>query len=136
MNTLVVTAALIAKGGRLLVAQRESKDDWGLYWEFPGGKMEEDEGPEECIKRELQEELGINVEIEGIRQAVFKRYKGFNILLLAYKCRIKDGIPRAVGCREVKWVKQEELKDLQMPPADEEIRERILQEGLWDLDVA
>ena len=134
MKTLVVTAALITKGERILVAQREETNDWGLHWEFPGGKVEEDEGPHECIKRELREELGIGVEIEAIRQSVFKQYEGFNILLLAYQCRITEGIPSAIRCREVRWVGRDELKSLQMPPADEEIREKLLQRDLWDLD--
>jgi mutator protein MutT len=134
MKTLVVAAALIARGGRILVAQREEKDDWGLHWEFPGGTLEQDEGPHECIKRELLEELGIGVEVEEIRQAVFKRYEGFNILLLAYQCTITEGTPSAIRCREVRWVRKDELNILQMPPADEEIRASILERGLWDLD--
>jgi 8-oxo-dGTP diphosphatase len=136
MKTLVVVAALITKGGRILVAQREEQDEWGLHWEFPGGTLEEDEGPQECIKRELREELGIEVEVEEIREAVFKRYKGFNILLLAYHCTITEGTPSAIRCREVRWVGKEELEGLPMPPADEEMRTNILQRGLWDLDAA
>ncbi len=134
MKTLAVAAALIIKGGRILVAQREEKDDWGLYWEFPGGTIEEDEGPEDCIKRELREELGIGVEVKEIREAVFKQYEGFNILLLAYRCTITGGTPSAIRCREVKWVGKKELKGLPMPPADEDMRATILQRGLWDLD--
>jgi 8-oxo-dGTP diphosphatase len=136
MKTLAVAAALIIKGGRILVAQREKNDEWGLYWEFPGGTLEEDEGPQECIKRELREELGIDVEVKEIREAVFKRYEGFNILLLAYHCTITEGTPSAIRCREVRWVGKEELKGLPMPPADEEMRANILQRGLWDLDAA
>jgi 8-oxo-dGTP diphosphatase len=134
MKTLVVAAALITRVGRILVAQREEKDDWGLHWEFPGGTLEQDEGPHECIKRELREELGIGVEVEEICQAVFKRYEGFNILLLAYQCTITEGIPSAIRCREIRWVGKDELNVLQMPPADEEIRASILERGLWDLD--
>ncbi len=136
MKTLVVAAALVTRGGRILVAQREEKDDWGLHWEFPGGTLEEDEGPRACIKRELREELGIEVEVREIREAVFKRYKAFNILLLAYLCTITEGTPSAIRCQEVRWVGKEELKGLPMPPADEEIRSVILQRGPWDLDAA
>ena len=132
MKTLVVTAALIIQEERILVAQRKERDEWGLHWEFPGGTLEEDEEPHECIKRELREELGIGVEVKEIRQAVFKRYESFNILLLAYHCSITEGIPSAIRCREVRWVGKEELKDLKMPPADEEIRERLLQRDPWD----
>ncbi|MCJ7663706.1 MAG: NUDIX domain-containing protein, partial [Desulfobacterales bacterium] len=110
---------------------REEKDDWGLHWEFPGGTLEQDEGPPECIKRELREELGIGVEVEEIRQAVFKPYEGFNILLLAYQCTITEGTPSAIRCREVRWVGKDELNRLQMPPADEEIRASILSRGAY-----
>jgi 8-oxo-dGTP diphosphatase len=134
MKTLVVTAGLITEGGRIVVAQRKEGDEWGLFWEFPGGTLEEDEGPHECIKRELREELGIGVEIGDIQQVVFRQYERFNILLLAYQCRIRVGIPTAIGCREVRWVGKEELKELQMPPADEVVRGRLLHGGLWDLD--
>jgi mutator protein MutT len=136
MKTLVVAAALITRGGRILVAQREEQDEWGLRWEFPGGTLEEDEGPQACLKRELREELGIEVEVRKIREAVFKRYEGFDILLLAYGCSIKAGIPSAIRCRAVRWVGQDELNVLRMPPADEEIRANILERGLWDLDAA
>jgi mutator protein MutT len=129
MKTLVVAAAMITKGDRILVAQREEKDEWGLHWEFPGGTLEEDEGPQECIKRELWEELGIEVEVGEIREAVFKRYKYFNILLLAYQCTITEGAPSAIRCRDVRWVGMEELQVLPMPLADEEIRACILQGG-------
>jgi 8-oxo-dGTP diphosphatase len=131
MKTMVVTAAVITGGACILVAQREEGDDWGLQWEFPGGTLEEDEGPHECIKRELREELGIGTEIERIFQAVFQRYEGFNILLLAYQCRITEGTPAAIRCRAIRWVDKDELEGLQMPPADEEIKKSILQGDLW-----
>ena len=134
MKTLVVAAALIMDGERIVVAQRKEGDEWGLYWEFPGGTLEEDEGPHECIKRELREELGIGVEIGNILQVTFKHYERFNILLLLYQCRIRTGTPTAIGCGEVRWVGKEELRELSMPPADEVVRERLLHGGLWDLD--
>jgi mutator protein MutT len=133
MKTLVVAAALIAQGKQILLAQREAEDDWGLRWEFPGGTLEDDEGPRECIKRELREELGIAVEVGSIYHVTFQRYQRFNVLLLIYRCTITRGIPTAIDCQEVRWIGKDSLIDLPMPPADEEIRERLLQEDLWDL---
>jgi 8-oxo-dGTP diphosphatase len=133
MKTLIVAAALIAQGKRILLAQREAGDDWGLRWEFPGGTLEDDEGPRECIRRELREELGVEVEVGDIYHVTFQRYECFNVLLLLYQCSITRGVPAAIACREVSWIGKEELVDLPMPPADEEIRERILKEDLWDL---
>jgi mutator protein MutT len=136
MKTLVVAAALITQGKRILLAQREAGDDWGLRWEFPGGTLEDNEGPHECTKRELREELGIEVEVGRIYHVTFQRYERFSVLLLVYRCSITKGIPAAIACREVRWVEKEELMHLPMPPADEEIRARILQEDLWDLSAA
>jgi mutator protein MutT len=133
MKTLVVAAALIAQGKQILLAQREAEDDWGLRWEFPGGTLEDDEGPRECIKRELREELGVAVEVGSIYHVTFQRYQRFNVLLLVYRCTITRGIPTAIACQEVRWIGKDSLIDLPMPPADEEIRERLLQEDLWDL---
>ena len=136
MTTLVVTAALISKHGRILVTQRREGDDWGLHWEFPGGKLEDNEEPTACIKRELQEELGIGIEVDRIQHAIFKRYESFNILLLVYSCTIQEGVPRAIACEDVQWVDETELKDLKMPPADDDLRDELLRKGLWALNVA
>lgn len=130
MKSLIVVAALIEDPSKgVLLAKRGS----GLYrghWEFPGGKLEEDEPPEEALKREMREELGIEVEVKGIREAVFYRYEGFNLLLLLYRCRLLNGIPRPLGCEEVRWFKWEELDQLLMPPADLELVKRLKGNGV------
>lgn len=133
MKTLVVTAGLIRGPKGLLLAKR-SKGDYKGHWEFPGGKLEEDESPEECLKRELKEELGIEVQVEGIVDAVWMPYDGFNLLLLLYRCRITGGEPSPILCEEVRWFSPEELRGLPMPPADRELLRRL--RIRWDLSAA
>lgn len=133
MKTLIVTAGLIREPKGILLAKRSR----GLYrghWEFPGGKLEEDESPEDCLRRELKEELGIEVEVEGVVEVVWMPYDGFNLLLLLYSCRLRGGEPQPILCEEVRWFAPEELKDLPMPPADRELLRRL--EERWGLSAA
>ena len=136
MRTRIVTAALICRRGRILVAQRKAASSWPLYWEFPGGTLEEDEAPTACIAREVFEELGIDIEVGPIRHAIFAPYETFNILLLAYDCRVRHGTPRTLGCMDVRWADLKELTGLSMPPADQQIRQELLRRGLWGFDAA
>lgn len=130
MKSLIVVAALIEQPSKgVLLAKRSD----GLYkgcWEFPGGKLEEGESPEEALKREIKEELGVEVAVKGIREVVFHPYQGFNLLLLLYRCELLDGTPRPLGCEEVRWFKWEELGRLEMPPADQELVKRLKPDGI------
>ncbi|HEX15906.1 MAG: 8-oxo-dGTP diphosphatase MutT [Deltaproteobacteria bacterium] len=123
MKTLVVTAALIEDGGRVLLAKR--RGHFQGRWEFPGGKLEEDESPEECLRRELEEELGVEAEVGRIVDAVWMPYGDFNLLLMLYRCRIKRGEPKPLGCDDIGWFVRSELEDLEMPPADRELLRRL-----------
>jgi len=129
MKTIIVAAALIAREGRILVTQRKEGDDRSLLWEFPGGKVEEGEEPRQAVERELREELGIEGEVGSIFDATFYFYPEHPILLLVYHCQIKGGIPRPLGCRDLRWANLNELRELTMPPADEPIRSHLLFSG-------
>ena len=126
MRTIVVTSALIARGGRILVSQRREDDDQGLLWEFPGGTVEEGEEPRQALKRELREELGVEGEAGSIFDASFYTYPKYPVLLLVYQCEIIEGTPRPLGCRDLRWVTLREMGELTMPLADEPIRRRLL----------
>lgn len=126
MKTIIVAAALIAIQGRILVTQRREGDDQGLLWEFPGGKVEEGEEPRQALQRELREELSIEGEVGSVFDATFYTYPKHPVLLLAYHCQIKEGIPRPMGCRDLRWVTLREMRELTMPPADERIRRHLL----------
>lgn len=125
METVIVTAGIIIERGKVLLAQRREKTLRGLLWEFPGGKANEGEDPREALRRELKEELEIDVEVKNIFDVVFHSYPEYPILLLAYFCRIEGGVPRPIGCNAIRWVSSEEMKDLVLSPADEPLRKRL-----------
>jgi 8-oxo-dGTP diphosphatase len=127
MNDLrIVTAGIVIRKGRVLVAKRARRSHKGSLWEFPGGKMESGEGPTACLKRELLEELDIGVEVGEIVEVVYHRYDRYPVLLLGYRCAVQQGTPKALGCLEYRWVGKEELRGLPMPEADEPIRDKLL----------
>lgn len=126
METVIVTAALIRKEGKVLLTQRKEGDDLGLLWEFPGGKVEEGEDPRQALRRELMEELGIDGEVGGLFDGSYAFYPLHPILLLVYDCRIREGVPKPLGCQDLRWTDLDELERLAMPPADEPIRSRLL----------
>jgi len=130
MKAIIVAAGLIAREGRILITQRREGDHWGLLWEFPGGKVEEGEEPRQALERELREELGIEGEAGAIFDAAFYFYPEHPILLLVYHCQVKGGLPRPLGCRDLRWVSLNELRELTMPPADESIRSHLLFSGV------
>ncbi|MFQ5843261.1 MAG: (deoxy)nucleoside triphosphate pyrophosphohydrolase [Thermodesulfobacteriota bacterium] len=127
MNNLkIVTAGIVIQEGRVLVAKRTRQSHRGFLWEFPGGKMESDEDPKACLKRELSEELDIGVKVGEILEVVYHRYERYPILLLGYWCELEEGTPKALGCQEYRWVGREELRGLSMPEADQPIRDKLM----------
>ena len=133
MKTVIVTAALTIEQGKLLVAQRKKNSSHGLLWEFPGGKVEEGEDPRGALRRELKEELDVDVEVGGLFDAVFYFYPEYPILLLVYRCRVEKGSLKPIGCHDLRWVTLRELGTLAMPPADDPIRKHLFsseKEGL------
>jgi 8-oxo-dGTP diphosphatase len=130
METLIVSAGLIIEQGKVLVTQRKEGDSHGLLWEFPGGKVKKGEEPRQALRRELKEELGMEVDVGMIFDAVFHIYPECPIFLLIYHCRIEKGAPEPLGCNDLRWVNLGELKQLPMPPADGPIRNHLfLYEG-------
>ena len=125
MKTVIVTAAAILERERVLVTQRDEKSHYGLFWEFPGGKIKDGEEPRQALRRELKEELGIDAAVGTLFDAVFHVYPEYPVLLLIYFCRIERGVPRPLGCRDLRWVNMDELERLTMLPADAPIRERL-----------
>ncbi len=116
----VVGAALIDADGRVLVQQRSAGTAHAGLWEFPGGKVEPGETPEDALVRELEEELAITVPCNCLFPAAFASapLEGRHLLLLLYTCRKWVGVPRALAAAGLKWVRPHELHGLAMPPAD------------------
>lgn len=118
--TLVVACALIDADNRVLIAQRPEGKQLAGLWEFPGGKLEKGETPEECLIRELREELGIETQVACLAPLTFAShtYDDFHLLMPLYVCRRFSGIPEPREAQALKWVKPNRLRDYPMPPAD------------------
>ena len=117
---LVAACALVDADRRVLLAQRPEGKQLAGLWEFPGGKVEPGETPEECLVRELHEELGIETEIPCLAPLTFAShsYDDFHLLMPLYVCRKWSGIPAAREGQRFAWVRPAWLADYPMPPAD------------------
>ena len=113
-----VAAALIFRAGRLLIAQRHADAHLGGLWEFPGGKRERGESFETCLRRELREELGIEVTVGKLLEEVAHQYAEQTVRLRFYLCRLRRGEPQALGCPAFQWVTAAELAGYPFPAAD------------------
>jgi len=117
-HTVLVAAGVLEREGKILAAKRKSGSHLEGHWEFPGGKIEPDESPEDCLVRELAEEIGVLVVPRGILDVVFHRYPEKSVLLLFYRCELLEGDPRPIECDEVRWVDLADLPSLDWAPAD------------------
>ena len=120
-TVLVAACALIDADGRVLIAERPAGKAMAGLWEFPGGKVEAGERPEECLIRELAEELGIAVNEACLAPLTFAshNYPDFHLLMPLYVCRRWEGIVTPREGQRLAWVKPQRLRDYPMPPADE-----------------
>lgn len=118
---LVAACALIDSDGRILLAQRPEGKSLAGLWEFPGGKIEPGETPEETLVRELHEELGIVTKPACLAPLTFAShtYETFHLLMPLYVCRRFEGVPVGREGQAIKWVRPNALRDYPMPPADE-----------------
>lgn len=120
-----VTAGVIMDGDRMLIARRPERGMLGGLWEFPGGKVERGEGLEEGLRRELREELGIEVEVLGPLMRLRHAYTHMRITLHVFWCRWVAGLPQPLGCAEFRWVSLEELDRYPFPATDQKIVARL-----------
>ena len=117
---LVVACALIDADNRILLAQRPEGKSLAGLWEFPGGKLEQGETPEQALIRELSEELSITIKQDCLSPLTFAShtYEKFHLLMPLYICRRYQGIPRGAEGQNLKWVKAADLNQYPMPDAD------------------
>ncbi len=117
---LVSACAIVDADNRLLICQRPVGKALAGLWEFPGGKVENCETPEDCRIRELDEELGITTWKSCLAPLTFAShcYHDFHLLMPLFVCRKWEGIPTARECQQMKWVRANQLRDYEMPPAD------------------
>ncbi len=118
---LVVACAFIDADGRVLLAQRPEGKPMAGLWEFPGGKVEADETPEQTLIRETEEELGVVVRQACLAPLTFAShsYPDFHLLMPLYVCRRWEGTMTAREGQKLAWVRPNRLRDYPMPPADE-----------------
>jgi mutator protein MutT len=132
MQTIEVSAGLVFRQGKLLITQRHAHDHLGGLWEFPGGKREACESFEQCLMRELREELGIEIVVGELLESIEHDYPGKRVRLKFFHCRLLRQEPRPIGCAALAWIGFEELANYSFPPADERLlallRER---KDLW-----
>jgi 8-oxo-dGTP diphosphatase len=118
---LVAACALVDADGRVLIAQRPEGRSMAGLWEFPGGKVEPGETPEEALIRELREELGIVTKPACLAPLTFAShsYGTFHLLMPLFVCRRFEGAPQGREGQALKWLRPRELRNWPMPPADE-----------------
>jgi 8-oxo-dGTP diphosphatase len=118
LEQIVVTAAFIRGNGRILMAKRLPKGLEGGKWEFPGGKIEFGEQPRCCLRRELLEELGVEVEVGAVLDAISTLKESRQLIIIYFECRIIAGILQAIECQDFKWLTPPEIELLDMPESD------------------
>jgi 8-oxo-dGTP diphosphatase len=118
---MLVCAAIIYDKGKFLIAQRKENSQQGLKWEFPGGKVEEGESPEECIIREIQEELNINIEVSDVFDVVYHTYDDKSLVMIVYNCIYESGTIEKIDCNDFRWVTESELHEFEFANADKKV---------------
>lgn len=132
MPVIEVAAALLFRGGKLLITQRCADAHLGGLWEFPGGKREPNETFEECLARELREELGIEVKVGELVESITHAYPEKTVHLKFFRCQWMKHEPQALGCDAFKWITRELLGQHQFPPADARLLDALAADKqLW-----
>jgi 8-oxo-dGTP diphosphatase len=126
----VVAAVIRDAQGRVLLTQRPEGRHMGGLWEFPGGKIDDGEAPGEALVRELGEELGIEIVVQGPLTFAVHEEPGLRILLLFYGARIVRGEPRGHEGQAVEWVETAELHSFPAPPADADLIRRLAESSI------
>ena len=127
MVHIVVTAAVVERGGRYLVARRLAGTHLEGLWEFPGGKCQPGETAEACLQREIREELGAGIQVGPMILQTTHQYPDRNIELRFFRVELEEE-PRPLLGQQLQWVRREDLRSLEFPPADGQLI-RLLAEG-------
>jgi mutator protein MutT len=124
-NCVEVSAALIFRDGKLLITRRPAQSHLGGLWEFPGGKLEAGESFEQCLIREIREELGVEISVGELFEEISHDYPEKSVRLKFFICQLLSGEPQPLGCAGVKWVLKAELADFEFPAADARLLQKL-----------
>ena len=126
---IFVVAALIWDNDKFMICQRPKDKARPLLWEFAGGKVDKGETKEEALKRELKEELDIEVKVMDVFTSVVHKYDDITINLTAFNTQIIKGVPKKIEHNDIRWIKADEIKDYDFCPADKNILKEISNES-------
>lgn len=121
MKTINVVAAIILDEEKRILATQRGYGEYEGWWEFPGGKIEPGEGPEVALRREIMEELGVEIVVENLLCTVEYDYPKFHLSMLCYMCRISNGEIDLREHKSAQWLTKETLDDVEWLPADVEV---------------
>lgn len=124
---IVVAAGIVSRKGKIMLCQRRPGDKLALKWEFPGGKLEPGESPQQALERELREELAIETRTERIFD-VHHTNGDREILVLFFRSELISGEPKTIECNAIEWVSPKDLPKYDLAPADLEVATRLSQE--------
>ena len=126
-----MAAGLVFTQGRLLITQRHEADHLGGLWEFPGGKLEPGETHEQCLRRELREEIGIDAAVGELVESISHEYPERKVRIKFFLCQIISGNPKPLDCQDLACVEAAELENYEFPPADAFLLGRLQNEVNW-----
>jgi mutator protein MutT len=124
-GVIEVAAALIFHRGKLLITQRHAKAHLGGLWEFPGGKLEAGETYEQCLAREIREELGVEIAVGYCFAEITHEYPEKNVRLKFFRAELTSGEPQPLDCAAFKWVTKAGLDDFEFPAADQQLLTKL-----------
>ena len=130
-HKLIGVAVIWNRKGQILISRRLPNNFMGGLWEFPGGKVESGETVEECIQREISEELGIEIEVVEHLITINHNYTNLYVSLNVHHCLHVGGIPQPLECDKVRWINLYELDNFTFPEANTQIIDLLLESGIW-----
>jgi A/G-specific adenine glycosylase len=126
MKHVEVAIAIVLRGSRLLITRRKADGPLGGLWEFPGGKCEPGETPEQCLARELREELAITARPVMSFPPITHCYAHAEVCLHPYLCLHESGEPQLIGCQDARWIEPAQLRDFPFPEANARLIDQII----------
>lgn len=125
MKKINVVAAIIHDTQRRIFATQRGYGEWKDWWEFPGGKIEDGETPEEALKREIREELAAEIEVRQLFTTVEYDYPKFHLTMHCYLCTLLSTTPQLLEHQDARWLAIEELNSVKWLPADKDVIEKL-----------